>query len=238
MKYIIANWKMNFPESEYLSFCARIESSVPQNIQLVIAPPSIILSELTKNFANIEFASQNISSISIDKGAYTGEVSSFLLSKAGIKYSIIGHSERRKNFNESNLSVFAKANLLLKNHITPIICIGEDAEVRKNGKWKNFINKQIEESVPATTDKMIIAYEPVWAIGTGDTATLEQIEEVSEYIHILISKLAPNSVLVYGGSVTGSNSSEICKIKGISGILVGGASLNLDEFLKILKTNA
>lgn len=228
---------MNFPKINYKLFCNNVENNVTNYSKLIISPPNFLLSELVGHFQKIEFASQDISHISQDYGAYTGEVSAKMLNQIGAKYSIIGHSERRKYFSETNEIVMKKACLLLKNNLTPIICVGETEEIRNSNNWKEFLVNQITSSVPETSSEIILAYEPVWAIGTGRSANIDQITEVTKLITTTISKLAPKAVLVYGGSVNGDNSGPINTIQDISGILVGSASLDINEFIKIIKNN-
>jgi len=174
-----------------------------------------------------------------DEGQFTGDVSAKQLKEVNCEYIIIGHSERRKYHFETDEIVNKKVALAVKNEITPILCIGEPSEVRSNGQHFEFIKNQIKNSLPFIGyKKLLIAYEPIWAIGTGVTATPKEIAEMADFIHnflkIETSIFIENFALLYGGSVNSSNSDEILNIKGIDGLLVGKASLNFAEFGKIL----
>lgn len=174
-----------------------------------------------------------------DEGQFTGDVSVKQLKEVNCEYIIIGHSERRKYHFESDEIVNKKVALAVKNEITPILCIGESSDIRKNGQHFEFIKNQIKNSLPFIGyKKLLIAYEPIWAIGTGLTATPKEIAEMADFIHNFLktesSIFIENFYLLYGGSVNSSNSAEILEIKGVDGLLVGKASLNFDEFGKIL----
>lgn len=174
-----------------------------------------------------------------DEGQFTGDVSAKQLKEVNCEYIIIGHSERRKYQFETDEIVNKKVALAVKNEITPILCIGESSDIRKNGQHFEFIKNQIKNSLPFIGyKKLLIAYEPIWAIGTGVTATPKEIAEMADFIHNFLktetSIFIENFYLLYGGSVNSSNSAEILEIKGVDGLLVGKASLNFDEFGKIL----
>jgi len=234
-KSIIANWKMNLSFDEVLMFLDHFKTmSLPD---VIIAIPSIY-SSIVKNYPKISFAAQDISSIEKDYGAFTGEISAKMTKDMGLEYAIIGHSERRKYFGESDKEVCAKATNALNSAITPIICIGEPLEVKLDGKVEEFLADQIEASVPTTDKEIIIAYEPVWAIGTGKVANNEDIEHACEIIKQYISKVAKNYSIVYGGSVNSENAESLSAIDAINGLLVGGSSLKFDEFIKIVKAYA
>lgn len=177
-----------------------------------------------------------------NEGQFTGDVSAKQLKEVNCEYIIIGHSERRKYHHETNEIVSKKVALAVKNDITPILCIGEPSEIRQEGKHFEYIKNQIKNSLPFIGyKKLLIAYEPIWAIGTGITATPIEIAEMADFVHNVLktetSIFIENFYLLYGGSVNSSNSSEILDIKGIDGLLVGKASLNFDEFGKILMNN-
>ena len=177
-----------------------------------------------------------------DKGAFTGNTSAVFAKEFGCKYSILGHSERRQYQQESNDIVAKKAINTLKHEITPLLCIGETLEVREAKKHLEFIEKQLLESIEnVDIAKTIIAYEPVWAIGTGKVPTMEEIDEICTYIKQIISKntnLNTKDIKVlYGGSVKSSNVAEISKIEAVDGVLVGGASLKGEEFFNIYKNS-
>jgi triosephosphate isomerase len=235
----IANWKMNQSLDSALNFCQKLEYSKVYKENILICAPQLYLLSLKEQFKTIKFAAQDVSKVQDNFGAYTGEVSALMLREQGIKYSLIGHSERRLNFSESDEIVKIKANNSIKVGITPIICIGEALKEREKGNYFEIIEKQIINSVPLIDQKIIIAYEPLWSIGTGLTPTNEQIEEIFSFIlKILVDKgmLEKNIKLVYGGSVNSKNIENILSIKNIAGVLVGGASLNIDEFIKICQS--
>jgi len=174
-----------------------------------------------------------------DEGQYTGDVSAKLLQEVNCEYVIIGHSERRKNQQETNEIIAKKALSAFKNKITPIICVGESKEIRDQGQHFDFVKEQIIKSIPLVkTTRIVIAYEPIWAIGTGETAQVSQIEEMVKFIRQVyeneVAQFAEEFFLIYGGSVNSTNSAEILNIKGLDGLLVGKASLNIEEFTKIL----
>ncbi len=176
------------------------------------------------------------------KGSFTGDISAWMLKKIGCEYVILGHSERRSNHYETNKIVAKKILAALNQQITPIICVGEDQEVRDQDKYMEFIYKQIMHSIPQETkfDKLIIAYEPIWSIGTGNVAGTKQIAEIAALIKKIfdrkLSGIANQYYILYGGSVDKSTSREILSIPGIDGLLVGKASLDGEEFSEIVKT--
>lgn len=172
-------------------------------------------------------------------GQYTGDVSAKLLKEVNCDYVIIGHSERRNYYHENNATISKKAQQAVINSIIPIICVGESKEIRSQNLQFDFIKEQLEQSIPQIDmPKLIIAYEPIWSIGTGDTAEAMQIEEMANFIHQFYQQNLAKNIkkfhVIYGGSVNSSNSSQIMAIKGIDGLLVGKASLNIEEFSKIV----
>jgi len=174
-----------------------------------------------------------------DEGQFTGDVSTKLLKEVNCEYVIVGHSERRKNQQETNAIIAKKALSAFKNKITPIICVGESKEIRDQGQHFDFVKEQIIKSIPLVkTARIVIAYEPIWAIGTGETAQVSQIEEMVKFIRQVyeneVAQFAEEFFLIYGGSVNSTNSGEILRIKGLDGLLVGKASLDIEEFTKIL----
>lgn len=232
---IIANWKMNLTFKE-ASNLTRFLSEHNNCHKLIIAPPTPYIAYLAQNYQQLRFCAQDVS-IKNAFGSYTGESSAKFFKSCGVNYSLIGHSERRTLFGETNQIVRKKAEVCIENQITPIICIGESEALRNSGNYKELLLTQLEESLPETDKRVIIAYEPVWAIGTKVTPTLEQISEVAELIktkyHSIVAKTMQ---LVYGGSVTPENCEGIINIKDISGVLVGGASLNKDKLFEILNS--
>ncbi len=174
-----------------------------------------------------------------NSGSFTGDISAEMLQKIGCQYVILGHSERRAGHLESDELVAKKVRAALAKDIIPIICVGESKEIREQGKHLEFVYRQIINSVPADVkfEKLVIAYEPIWSIGTGVVPTADQIKEMAKLIKKIFDEkmkgLAQEYFTLYGGSVTAQNSAEILKIENINGLLVGKASLDADEFLKI-----
>ncbi len=178
-----------------------------------------------------------------DSGAFTGEVSPSMLKNMGVKYVIIGHSERRQHFGETDIIVNKKIKAALKNDLKPILCVGESLEQREMGIEKETVRNQLINDLDGIKEddslNIVVAYEPIWAIGTGKTATSEQANEMSSFIRIVLSDIftkeyAENMIIQYGGSVKASNAYEIMNQSDIDGALVGGASLKADEFIKIV----
>ena len=174
-----------------------------------------------------------------ESGQFTGDISAKVLREVNCEYVIVGHSERRKFHYESNEIVAKKALMASQNNIIPIICVGESKEVRDQNQHFNFVKEQILKSIPSTkTRKIVIAYEPIWAIGTGQTAQISQIEEMVKFIYQIyeneIKELVEEFSVIYGGSVNSENSAEILVINGVEGLLVGKSSLDIEEFTKIL----
>jgi triosephosphate isomerase len=232
---IIANWKMNLTFKEALNL-TRLLSEHNDVHRLVIAPPTPYIAYLAQSYQHLDFCAQDVS-INNAFGPYTGESSAKFFKSCGVNYSLIGHSERRTLFGETNEIVRKKVESCLDNQIIPIICIGESEELRNGGNYKEFLLTQLEESLPKTDKHIIIAYEPVWAIGTKIIPTTKQISEVTELIKTKYQSIVAKTMqLVYGGSVNSENCKDILNIKDISGVLVGGASLNKDELFKILNS--
>ena len=243
-KLIIAgNWKMNKNPAEASSFIKQLKPLVKgSKNEIVCAVPFVdIQTALTAaRGSRIKIAAQNMHFE--DKGAYTGEVSGQMLRDMGVKYVIIGHSERREYFGETNKSVNKKVVAAFKYGLRPIICVGESLAQRDAGLTADHIRYQVKAAfVGITADqakKAIIAYEPIWAIGTGRTATAEQAEEVCRLIRMTIKELYSKRVssvirIQYGGSVKPENAHELFSMEDIDGGLVGGASLKLDDFMTI-----
>ena len=229
---VIANWKM----AASLELAKTLAESLLEsrdNIDVAVAPSALHLG-MVKNIASINSLTVLAQDVSKhESGAFTGEISALQISEMGISGSVIGHSERRKNFAETDADVLEKIKQLTAQNLVPVVCIGENLETRQQGKTLEFVQSQIDKSNLQEFDgKIVIAYEPVWAIGTGKVATVEQIAEVASFIH----KLLPKSKILYGGSVTAANAKDIAEIPNIKGALVGGASLKIDEFKQILSS--
>ncbi len=242
-KIIVANWKMHgTPESTKLwaqDFIAK-SSQIHTGVEVVVCPPAALISILKDavDSKNIYLGGQDCHIQ--PEGAYTGETSAVLLKSLGCKYVLVGHSERRAHCGETNDIVRQKAVRAIKTGLIPIICIGETSEQRKNGKTLEIINQQIEESLPyeAALGNFILAYEPVWAIGSGNLPTMDEIKQVHSAIITNVSKRIAIDItqvcVLYGGSVKSDNASEILSLPEVSGVLVGGASLKAEEFYKIV----
>ncbi len=238
-KIIIANWKMNLSLAEAKSLCSRIMDHHKNfKAKIAVAPPLVYIAYLAELFPELILASQNLSSVSSEFGAFTGEISAKMLRKINVNYAIIGHSERRKNFAEINSEIQEKAKNALEARIVPIICVGEDIEIKNQEKIFEFLESQILACVPKTEKAVILAYEPVWAIGSGFSPSPEDLEKIIHKIANIISKVAKNYQIVYGGSVDGQKARLFSRLKRLDGFLVGGASLNFDEFIEIVKAYA
>lgn len=227
MKLIIANLKMNLTLDKILDYKKIINE---KQEGLIIAPPYIYLDIMKSQ--NYDIASQD--GYYVDSGAYTGEVSFNQLKSIGVNYSIIGHSERRQKFNESNNIVKEKYLSSIKNGITPIVCVGETKEERLSNKTFDIIEEEIKVLMDSKTESIIIAYEPIWAIGTGLTPTLEEIESVHKFIKEILNKYNLNSKILYGGSVNLNNIKEFSKSDHIDGFLIGSASLDPNNLLNMI----
>jgi len=245
-KIVAGNWKMNTAPEEGIELAVKLNNYVNSisglRPKVIIAPPFTHLKEIALKVNSIFVSAQNCSSYK--KGAYTGEVSAEMLSSIGVKYVIIGHSERRAYFKEDNASLAAKVNIAFENELIPIYCCGETLEERESGKLFDVVKQQIEEGIfhlsPELFSKLIIAYEPVWAIGTGKTASPEQAGEMHEFIRKLVEakygkELAEKTPVLYGGSVNAANAQQLFATPHIDGGLVGGASLKAEEFIQIIK---
>ncbi|MCJ7553192.1 MAG: triose-phosphate isomerase [Ignavibacteriaceae bacterium] len=248
-KVIAGNWKMHndLKQSEDLiKSLKELLKDKSVNCDVIVCPPFTSLSEASKlvNGSIIKLGAQNMHFE--DKGAFTGEVSASMLKSVGCEYVILGHSERRTIFDESDETINKKIKKALEQGLKPIFCIGETLEEREKEITKDVVMRQVEKGLEGISSeqmkKLIVAYEPVWAIGTGKTATPQQAQEVHEFIRGLISSkygsdIAEDLVIQYGGSVKPDNASELLSQKDIDGALVGGACLKADLFMGII-TNA
>ena len=225
--FFIANWKLNGNSTFLKGYYENLK--VNSNNCTIICPPSIYLNSLKVNDENIFFGSQDVSCFK--KGAYTGELSALMLKDSNIDFCLVGHSERRQYFGETNINVKIKSTNLIEENIIPVICVGETLKEKEKNLTEEILFTQIKESIPnlANNQNALIAYEPVWAIGTGLTPTLDEINEVHELIKNFDNKLK-NFKVLYGGSVKSSNSKEIKELNHVDGCLIGGASLKVDEF--------
>ena len=246
LKIIAGNWKMNKTNPEALELVRELITSIGDvhHPRVVICPPFTALSELAKVIKGspIFLGAQNI--YFKESGAFTGEIAPSMLLTIGVSYVILGHSERREYFSEDDIIVSAKAKLALKTGLLPIVCVGEKLEEREKGITEKVVGKQIAGSLKDLTDdelrKVVIAYEPVWAIGTGKTATPEQAQEVHIFIRSKLreryGEIADTISILYGGSVNDENARSLLSQPDIDGALVGGASLKIDQFTKIIQS--
>lgn len=242
---IAGNWKMNKLPSEIKAFAEELKAEVPKAkwCEIALCVPAVMLQSSMKAFkdARIATGAQDVSEH--DSGAYTGEVSAAQIADLGVKYVIIGHSERRQYHGETDNQVNTKVHKALENKLSPIVCVGESLEQREKGITIELITLQVKTAlagVPA--DKMksiVIAYEPIWAIGTGRTATAEQANEVCTAIRAIIrslhgARVARSVTIQYGGSMNANNAHELLAQPDIDGGLIGGASLKPADFAKII----
>ncbi|HEY0298507.1 MAG TPA: triose-phosphate isomerase [Arachidicoccus sp.] len=243
-----ANWKMNLTLQQGEVLLRGILSKIKElkgHQQIIFAVPSPYLQaaiKIVEGKRNVFVSAQNI--YNKKSGAYTGEISVEMLNSLGVTHTIIGHSERREYFDESYQFLAEKVNIALGQNITPIFCCGEPLNVRDAGKQNAYVAKQLEESLfhlpKNEMKKMIISYEPIWAIGTGKTATNQQAQDIHRYLRSLIAKkydeVTANEIsILYGGSVKAANAKELFSCTDIDGGLVGGAALIEDEFIKIIE---
>lgn len=236
-KLIVANWKMNGSTEKVvhdLSFYTNNEVTNQTNV--VIALPYLYLSIANSIKANFCLASQDISQFPTN-GAYTGEINATMLKEFNVKYSIIGHSERRTLLGDSGSILVKKLDNVINARIIPIFCVGEELTIRDSGKYLDFILEQLDllNHLNCQPESLVIAYEPIWSIGTGKIPTLEQITEIANLIDAFVQKYLPHVKIatLYGGSVSASNIADILQLPQIDGVLVGGASLKTDEFAVI-----
>jgi triosephosphate isomerase len=246
---IAANWKMNNPPSETEKFLRSFLRVLPEKtgVQVVIVPPYISLPKAQEliqggRTENVELGAQNMSQHA--GGAYTGEISAVMLKECGVRHVIVGHSERRAMYGETNAIVNAKLLAALEARIHPILCVGETLEERDAGKVEQVLESQTRESLANVGSRrlldVVIAYEPVWAIGTGRTASPEQAQEAHAFIRKVLGEMfdedtAKKIRIQYGGSVKPSNMAELISQPDVDGALVGGASLESGSFYEIVK---
>jgi triosephosphate isomerase len=240
-KIVIGNWKMNTTIDEAINLMIDLKEGLGENFTALCVPFThlSIVQEIADD--RIAVGVQNVSQFS--NGAYTGEISAAMLQSLDVEYAIVGHSERRLHFNESDAMVNVKVRISLAHDVSPIICCGESLELRKSGKYLPFIKAQILKAFEGVSKEdvgsCIIAYEPIWAIGTGETASAQQAQEVHAFIRKEIEerydKTTSNQLsIIYGGSVSSKNAKELFEGKDVDGALVGGASLKAKDFVKII----
>ncbi len=243
--FLAANWKMNKTISETIGFLNDFIPSVKgvADADIVIAPPftSLFSAAGIVKGSNVKLSAQDV--FHEEKGAFTGEVSPSMLLDCGCLYVIVGHSERRQFFNETDATVNKKIKISKKSGLGIIFCIGESLEQREAGKTNDVLNKEIENGLKdIEADNIVVAYEPIWAIGTGKTATPEQAQDTHVYIReklgVLYGNKSSEMRIIYGGSVTPENIATLMACKDVDGALVGGASLKAESFTKIVRFNS
>lgn len=238
-KWVIGNWKMHLDKSAAESLLHQIQSKSADNrsssVKMAVCPPAVWLqTAVTLLPTNITVGSQDIASS--DNGAHTGDISASMVASAGARLTIIGHSERRANHAESDVIVAQKMQQALAHHLLPVICVGESSAQRDKNCHLQVIGDQLKRIMShggkQIFTQVIVAYEPIWAIGTGRIPTDEQICEVHTAINALLKSTRPQAIL-YGGSVKADNAAQLAKIDGVDGFLVGGASLQADDFIAV-----
>ncbi|NMB07403.1 MAG: triose-phosphate isomerase [Tissierellia bacterium] len=241
---IAGNWKMNNTISDSLALIEEIKKhKLNENVEAVVCVPFTSLSEVKKAIesTNIKLGAQNLHWE--ENGAYTGEISPLMLKEIGIDYCIIGHSERRQYFNETDETVNKKIKTALKHNIKPIVCVGETLEEREAGREEEIVKEQVlkafEDIDIKDVENIVIAYEPIWAIGTGKTASSEDANQMCKFIRSIIKrkyeeKTGENIRIQYGGSVKPNTIKELMEKEDIDGALVGGASLIAEDFAKLV----
>ena len=244
-KVIAGNWKMYKTRDDALAFIYAVNQLVPdlERVESVVCAPAVFLRDLVKREGeNLRIGAQNMHES--DEGAYTGEISAAMLKSYGVDYVIIGHSERRAYYNETDESVNKKLKKAIASQITPIVCVGESLDVREAGTTNTFVEKQILKAYQDINDvealQTIVAYEPIWAIGTGKTATPEMANETIKAIrNVLTNQYGKDTAdkirILYGGSVKPANIDRLLQESDIDGALVGGASLDPESFLTLVK---
>jgi len=245
-KIVAGNWKMNKDLNAAVALVEDLKSKIGEydtsGVSLIVSPPYLYLSEILKTAqgSGIEVSAQNVHQEA--SGAYTGEVSVEMLKSIGLEYTIIGHSERRQYFGETSTQINSKVVASINGNLNPIYCCGEVKEEREAGDHFKVVEQQLNEEVFTLSaedfSKVVIAYEPVWAIGTGLTASPEQAQEIHAFIRGLVAAkygaaIAADTSILYGGSCKPGNAKEIFSNKDVDGGLIGGAALLADDFLKI-----
>ncbi|SHE44499.1 triosephosphate isomerase [Fodinibius roseus] len=247
--YLIAgNWKMNCGPAETQKLLRGIKNSdisIPERVDALVCPPMISLTVAANELqeeAGVALGAQNVHFE--DNGAYTGEVSTQMLNEVYCEYVILGHSERREYFGETDQTVNAKVKKSLSDDLLPVICVGESLKQRKAGEHQLIVRKQVEAALTGVSEDqaagLVIAYEPIWAIGTGETATPDQAQEMHKMIRDVIANLYGNDRaggirILYGGSMKPHNAEELLSQPDVDGGLIGGASLQADSFMEIIQ---
>lgn len=243
---VVGNWKMHGSTASVAGLVEGIKAGageLPASVDVAVCPPAVFISQTAELLTDtaVNWGAQTL--CEFEQGAYTGEVSADMLRDLGCRYVIIGHSERRSLFHESDSQIAAKLQAALQQQLTPILCVGESLQQREAGEALSWIESQLKAIVDevgiAAFGQSVVAYEPIWAIGTGKTASPEQAQEVHGHIRQVMSgfdqQVAEGLRILYGGSVKPSNAAELFANQDIDGALVGGASLKAEDFLAIVK---
>lgn len=240
-KIVAGNWKMNLSKEEAIRLVDDIQQNeVPSDVKLIVFSPALYLDALQERFPTISLGIQNFHPK--EKGAFTGEISVTQAKEIGSSYALIGHSERRMYFSESNAFLKEKVDAALQHGLIPVFCCGEPLEIREAESQNAFVETQIEESLfhlsSDAIGQVVIAYEPIWAIGTGKTASSQQAQDMHAYIRSVLAKkygeeVAQKISILYGGSCNPSNASELFACPDVDGGLIGGASLVASDFCTI-----
>tara|TARA_B100000941_G_C28499890_1_gene553414 strand:- start:414 stop:1118 length:705 start_codon:yes stop_codon:yes gene_type:complete len=231
---------MNLTIEEGLDLVKQVlDGSSSDGSEIIFFPPSIALSAIGGVLKNTDYK-VGIQNIHHEKsGAYTGEISAEMVKFLDVQYAIIGHSERRQYFFETDAQINGKIKSALSANLCPVVCVGESLPERQSGKTNEILKKQLMSAlkdIDNISDRLVIAYEPVWAIGTGKSADLNQVYDAHNFINeILQSRFKNHTPILYGGSVKAENASELCEIKNVDGFLIGGASLQSESFCQIIK---
>lgn len=244
-KIVAGNWKMHKNAAQTAELLSELIAKVPSNTtaQVIVAPTFVNLAAAVNQLkgTNISVAAQNVHQT--ESGAFTGEISADMLAGVGVNTVILGHSERRAIFNETDALIADKVNTALKHDMTVIFCFGEELKDRQSSNHFNIVENQLKDGLfqidAKSWDKVVLAYEPVWAIGTGETASPEQAQEMHEFIRETVLKafgkeIAENVSILYGGSVKPDNAKEIFSKPDVDGGLIGGAALKADDFVAIV----
>lgn len=244
-KIVAGNWKMNMDLEEAAMWMAEVDDALRgDKCDVIVFPSFVLLPDLMDMYEGelLLFGAQNCSHK--ESGAYTGEVSAAQLASVGVEFVIVGHSERREYFAETNQVVKEKLQLAIKNELNPVFCCGEPLQVRNEGNQEEYVKQQLEETLfgltAAAIAEIVIAYEPIWAIGSGSNATAEQVQQMHAFIRAQIAgkfgqAAAQQLQILYGGSVKPENAKELFSCPDVDGGLIGGASLNAKDFLAIIR---
>lgn len=243
---IAGNWKMNcgpYDAAELLEGLKEKKSEIDENVDVLVCPPFVSIGMAVKYLydTDIQVGAQNLHFE--ENGAYTGEISGSMLAESGCNYVIIGHSERRQYFGETDATVNKRVHKAIEHKLAPIVCVGESLNQRKSDEHFGLVKNQVSAALHDISEKdvldVVIAYEPIWAIGTGETATPDQAQEMHEHIRSILAELydketAEQINILYGGSMKPGNAHELLSLKDVDGGLIGGASLDSDSFSEII----